>query len=314
MTLAGVIKGRQPKPIRVLIYGVEGVGKSSFAAGAPEVIFLGAEDGTSELDVARFPEPRTWDEALEAIAELTTAQHAYKTLAIDTLDWLEPLCWERVCRGKKDKAGKKIESIEDFGFGKGYVAALDQWRLMLMALERLRREREMHIVLIAHSHIKDFKNPAGDDFDRYQLKLHQKAGGIVREWCDAVLFAQHETYTHKNDRGNVKGIQSGARVIYTERKASHDAKNRYDLPEKLPLDWSEFFDAVQAHRPADPAQLRARIADLLQQTSDDALIERVEAAVKLVGDNAAELARIRSRLTATISIQTDNEEESEGDE
>lgn len=313
MSLAKVVSGRLVKPIRVLIYGVEGVGKSSFAAAAPSPIFLGAEDGTSELDVARFPEPRTWDDALEAIAELTVAEHAYKTLALDTLDWLEPLCWERVCRGKKDKAGKKIESIEDFGYGKGYTAALDQWRLLLAALERLRNARQMHMVLIAHSQIKDFKNPSGDDFDRYQLKLHQKAGGLVREWCDAVLFAQHETFTAEKD-GRVRGISSGARIIHTERTAAWDAKNRYDLPEKLPLDWESFDEAVQAHRPADPVTMRSRIASLLEQTSDNDVIVRVQAATLKAGDDAAQLARIQSKLTAVISMQIDESIETEGEE
>jgi hypothetical protein len=311
MTLSKVVKGRLAKPVRVLIYGVEGVGKSTFAAAAPNVIFVGAEDGTSELDVARYPEPRSWDEALEAIADLTTTQHDYKTLALDTLDWLEPLCWEHVCRGKKGKDGKLIQNIEDFGYGKGYNAALDQWRLMLAALERLRNARGMHIVLIAHSTIKDFKNPVGDDFDRYQLKLHQKASGLMREWCDAILFAQHETFTHEKD-GRVRGIQSGARIVCTERSAAWDAKNRYDLPDKLPLDWDSFWEAVQAHRPADPAKLRAGIASLLEQTNDEELIERVQVSLTMVGDDAAQLARIYAKLTATISLQTDNaSEESE---
>lgn len=291
------------------LYGSEGVGKSTFASDAPNPIFLGAEDGTSELDVTRLPQPTSWEEVLEGITgEVMTERHDYKTLVLDTLDWMEPICWERVCRGKKSKDGKRIETIEDFGFGKGYIAALDQWRVMLAALERLHRTRNLHIILLAHSQIKTFKNPAGDDYDRYCLKLHEKAAGLIREWCDAVLFAQHETYTHEKN-GRAKGIQSGARVIQTQRTAAWDAKNRYDLPEKLPLHWGDFFDAVQAHRPADPATLRARIEELLAQTSDDALIGRVQAAVKMVGEDAAELARIRSRLAATISIATENQDD-----
>jgi AAA domain len=302
MTLAKVVKGKLVKPTRVLVYGIEGVGKSSFAAAAPAPIFLGAEDGTSELDVARFPEPRSWQDTIDGIAELTTTEHEFKTLVIDTLDWLEPMCWAHVCVGKKDKAGKRIETIEDFGYGKGYTAALDAWRELLKKLERLRAERGMSIVLIAHSWIKSFKNPAGEDYDRHEMKLHAKAGGLLREWCDAVLFATHEVLTYELN-GRVKGISNGARVLHTERCAAWDAKNRYDLPEKLPLDWEAFADAVAAHRPADPVALKTRILELLEHV-DATKRPRVEADLKNAGDDAAALARIANKLSATVTIST----------
>lgn len=308
MSLAKVVKGRLVKPIRVLIYGIEGVGKSMFAAGAPSPIFIGAEDGTSELDVARFPEPLTWADAMEAISELTTAEHDYQTCVIDTLDWLEPLCWAHVCTGKKDKAGKPITDIEGFGYGKGYTAALDHWRQLTAALERMRNARGLNTVLIGHSWIKAFKNPAGDDFDRYEMKLHAKAGGLLREWCDAVLFATHETLTYESNN-RVKGVSSGARVVHTERTAAFDAKNRYDLPDRLPLDWQAFAEAVAAHRPGDPTQLRARIDTLLALHTEEKLVERVRASVVSAGDNAAELARIANKLSAVTDQQQQATEE-----
>jgi hypothetical protein len=275
MALSNVVKGRIKKPIRALIYGVEGVGKSSFAGAAPAPIFLGVEDGTAQLDVVRFPEPQSWTDAMEAIAELTVGEHAYETLVIDTLDWLEPLCWAHVCHGKKDKAGKAITSIEDFGYGKGYTAALDTWRQLTAALQALVARRRMNVVLIAHSWIKSFKNPAGDDFDRYEMKLDKKAAGLFREWCDAVLFAQFQTFTHKpGENGRAKGISDGARVIYTERAASHDAKNRFDLPPAMALDWAAFAEAVDEHRP-----------------------------------NSAQLARIANKLSAEIGTQQNDDEE-----
>lgn len=303
MSLARVVRGKLAKPVRVLIYGVEGVGKSSFAAASPQPIFFGAEDGTSELDVARFPEPSTWAEAFEAITELATAEHDYQTLVIDTLDWLEPLCWAAVCAGKKDKAGKAIESIEGFGYGKGYTAALDLWRQLTAALETLRTKRNMNTIQIAHSWIKSFKNPAGEDFDRYEMKLHAKASGLLREWNDAVLFATHETLTYEAN-GRVKGISSGARVIYTERCAAWDAKNRYDLPDRLPLDWESFYEAVQSHRPGDPEELKARINELLKN-ADEKLATRANAALTSAGSDAAELARIANKLSATINYATE---------
>lgn len=301
MKLAAVVKGRLAKPIRVLVYGIEGVGKSTFAAGAPSPIFLGAEDGTSELDVARFPEPKSWTDALDAIGELTTSEHEFKTLVVDTLDWLEPICWDHICATKLTSSGKRVGDIEGFGFGKGYTAALDQWRLLLSKLENLRAQKRMHVVLLAHSWIKPFKNPEGDDFDRYELKLNAKAGGLLKEWCDAVLFATHQTHTYERE-GRVKGISTGARVLHTQRTAAFDAKNRYDLPKELPLDYEAFASAVEAHRPADPATLKARIEQLLPRAPAD-IQGKVRAAVAAVGNNAAELARIENRLAAMVGIE-----------
>jgi hypothetical protein len=291
--------------MRVLLYGVEGVGKSTFAANAPNPVFLAAEDGTAQLDVARFPEPETWADVFDALDELTRSQHDFRSLVIDTLDWLEPICWASVVQ----RGGPKIKSIEDYGFGKGYTAALDEWRLFLAALERLRNARGMHVVMLAHSWIKTFKNPEDDDYDRYEMKLHAKAGGMLKEWCDAVLFARYETFTTKDDKTKrVRGVSSGARVVHTQRTAAWDAKNRYDLPETLPLEWSAFHEASQARRPLETGVLRARIQGLLQHAGDE-LKTKVEDTVAKAGDDAAQLARIADRLAARINIQNQGNEQ-----
>ncbi len=297
MKLGAISRGRLERPMRLLAYGTEGSGKSTFAASAPNPIFLAAEDGTAQLDVARFPEPKSWREVFDAIDELTENDHDFKTVVVDTLDWLEPLCWQAVCERGKWK------SIEDAGFGKGYVAALDEWRVFLARLERLRERRGMHIIFLAHSWVKTFKSPDTDDFDRYELKVHAKAGGLLKEWADAVLFARYETFSHVDEKTKrAKGVSTGARVIHTQRTAAWDAKNRYDLPEVLPLDWQAFAEAVAAHRPADPNKLRARIAALLEQTTDADLRNKVSAAVEAAGDDAAKLAKYADHLTAKLSI------------
>jgi hypothetical protein len=290
-----VISGKVAKPTRVVMYGPEGCGKSTFASNAPEPIFVGAEDGTAHLDVHRMPDVHTWPDVLAALRELDS-EHAFRTVVIDTADWLEPMIWDAICAEQKKK------NIEDFGYGKGYVAALGEWRKLTTALDRLRERRSMHAIVLAHSHVKTFKNPAADDFDRYEMKLHLKAGGLLKEWCDAVLFANFETLVHeKNDR--VKGVSTGARIVYTERTAAWDAKNRYDLPPELPLDWDAFFAATSAHRPADPAKLVLRIGTLLDGVPE-ALRPKVMAAVEKANGNAAELARIADKLAAMVSISS----------
>lgn len=302
MQLTAVTRGRVVKAPRVLLFGVEGVGKSTFAANAPSPIFLASEDGTSQLDVARFPEPNSWTDVLDAVEELTNSRHDFKTLAIDTLDWLEPMLWAHlVARANKPD----IKSVEDFGYGKGYTAALDEWRILLAALERLRNTRDMGVIMLAHSWIKPFKNPEGEDFDRFELKLNAKASGLIKEWSDAVLFTRFETFVSKDSKTKrVRGFSSGERVMHTVRTAAYDAKNRYDLPEVMPLDYSAFAEAVVTGAPATAAQLLARIDSMLaNEPADSELRLKVHGHCEAANNDPAQLARIANKLAAKLNIQ-----------
>lgn len=293
--LASVVKGKIEKPIRIVLYGTDGVGKSSFAARSPSPIFIGSEDGTAQLDVSRMPSIASWKDILDSVDELGAEEHQHKTAVLDTADWAEPMAWKAVC----DRGGKT--DIEAFGYGKGYAAALDEWRLLLSKFERARSQRSMSIIVLAHSWVKSFKNPdeGADDFDRYELALHPKAGGLLKQWADCVLFANYETFTHEV-KGRVKGVSTGARIMHTQRRAAFDAKNRYDLPETLPLDWDAFAEAVAAHKPEDAAVLKVRIQSMLSGITDQAVRSKVEAALASAGDDAAELSRVANKLSATV--------------
>lgn len=294
MTLASVARGKIVSAPRALCYGPEGIGKSTFGAGAPSPIFLGAEDGTGQLDVSRFPQPETWDDILSAIAVLEREPHEYKTLVIDTLDWVEPIIWAHCCERDKEK------TIESYGYGKGYQVAVDEWRRFLAALERLRSVRKMGVVLLAHSQIRTFKNPEGEDFDRYELKLHAKAGGICKEWVDAVLFANFETFAQKNEKTKrVKGISTGARLLYTARTAAYDAKNRYSLPESMSLSWDEFAAGVAAGQVAPVEALKAEAERKIGEVPP-AVAEKARGALERAGDDAGKLAQLNNWLNTKI--------------
>jgi hypothetical protein len=294
MNLNAIVRGRQVRPLRVLLAGVEGVGKSTFAGDAPSPIFVGAEEGTDHLDVERFPSVETWQEILDAIHVLTTQPHSYKTLVMDTVDWAEPLLWRFVA------ARDGEASIESYGYGKGYAAALDEWQFFTQRLDQLRRARSMHVILLAHSAIRSFKNPLGDDYDRYELKLNQKAAAWLKEWCDCSLFANFETFTEKDDKKRIRGLDTGARLIHTQRRAAWDAKNRYDLPESLPLSWQKFHTAVQARRPGDPKVLRAAIEAGVADLSDDKK-EKAVAALERAGDDAVKLTQLNDWMDAALA-------------
>lgn len=300
MTLSSLVKGKLDQPLRVLLYGQEGVGKSTFAASAPAPIFLGAEDGTAQLDVVRFPTPESWNEVLEAVATLTNEQHKFQTLVVDTLDWVEPLLWAHMIR--RDRNPKNdLKTIEDYGYGKGYNAALDDWRVLLAALERLRKAKGMHVVLLAHSWIKSFKNPEGDDFDRYELKLNAKAAGLWKEWADDVLFARFEILAHKDTQTRrVRGVSTGARLIHTERTAAYDAKNRHSLPEELPLAWADYEAAVKAGKVSEPGALRAEIERKAKELGGD-LEKAILETLPKAGDDVSKLVILNNKVNAKLA-------------
>jgi hypothetical protein len=292
MSLKNVKKGRLETPLCVVLYGPEGIGKSTFAANAPAPIFLGSEDGTSELDVARFPMPDSWGACMEALDELASAEHDYRTIVIDTADWIEPLIHDHVCQEGSNN------SIEDFGYGKGYVLALEEWRKLLGKLDALRMQRGMHVVILAHSQVKAFRNPVGDDYDRYELKLHGKAAALIKEWPKAVLFANYKTYTREKD-GRVRGIGDGSRVVYTEHRPAWDAKNRYDLPYEMPLNWEDFERAARAGW-ANSEQLLLEIEKLLSEAKPD-IQGRARSAIERASGDHRKLSQLADWIRTKIS-------------
>jgi hypothetical protein len=233
--LAQVQSGKRFAPRRLLLYGTHGIGKSTFGAGSDRPVFVQTEDGLGEIECDKFPLALSYSDALKALEALYTEQHPYRTVVVDSLDWMERLIWAEVCRQRS------VENIEDIGYGKGYVFALTSWREFLTGLDALRNDRGMTVVLIAHSRIERFENPETDSYDRYVPRLHKLASQIIQEWCDEVLFATYKVYTKQTDEGfsrkKTKGIGTGERVLYTTERPSHVAKNRLGLPDELPLDW-----------------------------------------------------------------------------
>ena len=284
--LGAITRGKLHKPPRLVVYGVEGIGKSTFSADAPNPIFLGAEDGTAQLDVARFPEPRTWADVLESIDGLEHEKHDFKTLVIDTADWLEPLCGAYVCATREGNH----TSIEEFGFGKGVAFVVEEMRKLLSKLDRL-RDNGMTVIVLAHSHVKTYSNPEGDDYDRYQMKLAPKVAALFREWPDAVLFANYETLVDTSGSRN-KGIRGTARFLHTERTAAYDAKNRFGLPARFPLSWSEFEGSKEAT--AEQIKEALERIEALLVDADEKITIGARDMLKRADKNANKLAQLEN--------------------
>lgn len=248
--LSSIKRGQNIRPPRIFVYGVEGIGKSTFAAGASSPIFLQTEDGQGALDVARFPMIESIDQIREAIGTLYTEQHDFATVVLDSADWLEQII-AREIEAKHD--------AKELAYGKGALKQAEIWQELLAGFNALRNERDMSVILIGHSQIKRFDSPETEPYDRYSPKLQERSNALVREWADAVLFANYRTVVKKSEVGFNKevarGITTGERLLHTTEKPAYMAKNRYAFPDQLPLSWEAVSNAIAGR--VQPADLQA---------------------------------------------------------
>lgn len=246
-----ITRGIIRKAQKVLIYGPEGIGKTSFASRFPDPVFIDTEGGSASLDVARLPKPTSWAMLIEEVAYIRQNPALCKTLVIDTMDWAEALCVEAVC-AKYQKKG-----IEDFGYGNGYVYTKEELGRLLNSLQEI-IDLGINVVLTAHAQMRKFEQP--DElgaYDRWELKLGKKTSSqtapLVKEWADMVLFANYETIVVTTD-GKKNKAQGSKRVMYTEHHACWDAKNRAGLAPKLPFDYNEIAAVIEGNAAQIPVQ------------------------------------------------------------
>lgn len=230
-----ITRGPKKSAIRVGIYGTEGVGKSTFAAQFPGVVFIDTEGSTSHMDVARFDPPETLHDVVAQIMYVIDHPDGIGTLAIDTVDWMEKLIFAAVCEEKK------LKNLEDLNYGKGYVYAKAKMQEILAMLDRV-IEKGINVVLVCHSMIRKFELPDEmGSYDRYTLKLNEKnITPLVKEWVDMLLFVNYRTDIVKSSDGKtMKGRGGQKRIMYANHNACWDAKNRFGLPDELPFDFAE---------------------------------------------------------------------------
>lgn len=247
MGLDSVTTGAQIGPPRLVVYGTEGIGKTTLGASIADAVFIPTEDGLGQLECARFPIRQTMPAFEEDLDALATGKHAYGAVVIDTLAGVERMVWDFVCR----EAGKS--NIAEIAFGKGYAQALIYWRRILARVDRLRNERGMMAVLIGHSRVEKFDDPLSASYDRYSLRLYKTSAELVSEWADAVLFATRRTRVSADDDGRVRaapvGGEGGERILRTVGGPACVAKNRYAMPEELPLAWPALLAALTREEP-----------------------------------------------------------------
>lgn len=231
---SGVIKS----PQKVIVYGVEGIGKSTFVSQFPDPIFIDTEGSTKHLNVKRFDKPTSWEMLKEQVKYVINNKPC-KTLCIDTADWAERLCMEHVCK----KANKN--NIEDFGYGNGFTYMNEEFGRLLNLLDDV-IAAGINVAITAHAQLIKFEQPdEAGAYDRYELKLgvrktEKRTAALLKEWADTVLFANYKTVVVSvDDKGKKHKVYGGERVMYTAHHPCWDAKNRYGLPSECKFEYAE---------------------------------------------------------------------------
>jgi hypothetical protein len=328
-----ITRGRIPQAHFITVYGQDGVGKTSFAAGAPDMLFLDAEGGTLHMDVAR--------ESIDSYAELNAALDAlisgkkeysgFKSVAFDSLDWLTPKIYEHVCATiKHPDHGTPVKSIEGYGYGKGYVFAREVWQSLVTKCKEI-RAKNINVILLAHAQVFSIDSPdTTGTYKQFDLKLPRTSNNdiaaLFREACDAVLFASFKLLTPKDDPRAL----NGGRVLRTQQAPGWAAKNRFGLPDEIILPelerdqtgairsgqeaklWAVYADSVKNTQQKGPDY--AAVLSLAEKVPDHAIREKAISAVKAASNDPVALTKHMMRLKTIVSMGTDSEPKTQQEE
>lgn len=240
-SMEDLTNARQGKAPRILVHGVPGIGKSTFAATMPRPVFIQAEDGLAGIDAPAFPLAEQLSDIIEQLGVIYQNSDQFSTVVIDTIDAVERLIFKQVARDHDQS------NIEDIGYGKGYLYALSHWQQMLQALNAL-RDKGLAVCLLCHTSVKRFNSPITESYDRYELALHKAASALLVEWCDVLGFANWQVMTKSEDQGfnkkQTKGIGTGQRKLHLVERPAWIAKNRFGLPDDMNFNWPELAEAL----------------------------------------------------------------------
>ena len=299
-----ITRGPKKSAIKMLVYGTEGVGKTTFVSNMPGAVFIDTEGSTRHMDVARFDEPQELGDVLEALNYVLGHPDEFGTVVIDTVDWLERLIFNSVC------VERKLQNIEDAGYGKGYVFAKQKMQQILDVLQAI-VDRGVHVALVCHSMIRKFELPDEmGSYDRYMLKLNEKnIAPLIREWVDLMLFVNYRTDIVTDPDGKTKKGKGGQkRIMYANHSACWDAKNRFGLPDEMPFEFSQI-----AHLFGEAKPVEAKTIEEPKPAPKQPENGRVEMATRLPVEPAKKPAKNKDDRPTTRPdyLKSDNPEKDE---
>lgn len=296
------IKESNPaKPLRVMIYGSEGVGKSTLGAKSENPIFISPEGGTDQLTdingkpVKSIADVNTWDDVLAALVSLMNEKHDFKTLVLDSADWVEKLAHQKII----GESGKDIIRANG-GYGAGYRQSEVMHKHLIEALSHLRELKNMNIIIIAHTHVRPVKDPEMlEQYDSFEIKCHEFVSSLYREWVDGLFFVRFNTYLKTDESGKSKALTDGGRTLYTVKKPAFQAKNRYGMPESLPFtfdSWKEISGYAKGGIVQEtPATVYSEIQEMLKTAPED-IKQKATDATEKNKSNKTKLIAIRNQL------------------
>lgn len=301
---------RSTLPDRIVLYGVEGVGKTTWAAQARKPIFLCAEDGIRNLEATKLLSPtgeaiRSWSDVMGALEELLTEAHDFETLVIDTADWLEPII-------KNDVVNEHCKGSEAgfAAYGRGYDLAMGYWRKLLDALDRLREHRRMEIIMLAHAQLRAEESPSiGVEVKRFNMKIRGSDKcdpcAMIREWSDSFLFATFEEIKREEDNGKTRGNPTGRRVLKTQHAMMWRAKTRWKIPAEIPLS----YEAYAKHRGTVSRlpEFQAKVNVALALLENHPQIAEMRAEAERCKHDEAKLGALLSELESAVAASNDSQ-------
>lgn len=316
--LKQVQKGRKLKPLALILHAPHGIGKSTFATEAPNPIYIGDEEN-DELDVDRFPKIREWHEFEDQLKTLLEDDHDYKTVVIDTMDGMQQLAERLILSNPKEKAKSLNQACGGYGNGPAMMANMfigirDKY------LKPLREKKGMNIVILCHSaKVKHEEAMTLTSYDHYETALHKKVKPVFEDWVSAILFANYYLVRAETTSGKEYAESAdGMRMIYTEERPSHVAKNRFNFPYEIEFNKSGTWEVIKKmvisyfkvkkkeakdegkELDSGLEELKSAIAEILPKMPDE-VGQSVKASIERAKDDKKELKRIFTKMQKAIS-------------
>ena len=305
--LANLIStGKKIKPITMILHGVHGIGKTTFGTNAPKPIYITGEE-IEEIDSAKFPKCTSWEDFTKYLTYIRDFNHDYKTLVIDTLDSIESLLWKHIL--KDDKSDDMARAMG--GYGKAYTLATQMFTEIRDGHLSAIKEKGINIILLCHSTKNKFEDPLTQtSYDIYEMKLHKNNKGsgaypVFAEWVSIIAFANFEVFTVKDKKSDKNfAIGDGERRMFCTPRPAYDAKNRYNLDDELPLEWSAIQDGVKKFfantQNPETEILKKEVFELAEKIKDDNLKETTIKNLKSIGNDTVRLQKAKSYILNAI--------------